>query len=163
MAVEMSLLPRNHKVNTVGGTDDVYRESPALKAQIEGRRTEHRLVSVWHPTTGEKLNVTQFNARDMMRHDGYLDYDPATGKREDEVEDEAAAEEVEASAQDTDYSEEIPDHMKALHGLRDQLTRLGVKVDARWGMKRLREELARFEVPEATPAAVPDVPSPASA
>ena len=163
MAVEMSLLPRNHKVNTVGGDDDVMKESPALKAQLERRRTEHKKVAVWHPTTGEKLMVTQFNARDMLRHDGYLDYDPKTGKREDEVEEEADAEEVGVSAQDADYSEEVPDHMKALHGLRDQLVRLGVKVDARWGMKRLREELARFEVPEATPASVPDVPAPVSA
>jgi hypothetical protein len=155
MAVEMSLLPRHHKVNTVGGGDDEYKSSPAIEAMLSGRRTEHKMVPVWHPETGEKIIVTQFNARDMIRLDGYLDYDP---KAPEQDEDEAAHQ-MEASTVG-DYSAETSPHMKDLQALRDQLLRLGVKVDARWGLKRLKEEVAKFEVEPAKGYVVPEVPEP---
>lgn len=89
---------------------------------------------VWSPDGKREVHLT-FNARDLLNHCGYTDFDPAMrGKR---------SVDADPNSVDEDVDTAIGLDSEELAALRKSLTEAGVKVDARWGKKRLMEEIEK--------------------
>ena len=114
-------------------------------AQIDGARPvdnkrpvslERQIVTVWDPN-GVEQKVMRQNANDLVRHAGWSRKRPITvvaAEAETVSEKSAIKAEVDKTELDT--------AMDALNVLRADAEALGIKVDSRWGKRRLVEEIA---------------------
>lgn len=107
---------------------------------------EKQVVSVWDPE-GNEHKVLRQNANDLVRHAKWTMRSPLVKVIEVAKED---AEAVEVKQADPDQGEspeatELDEAMAKLQALRDKAEGLGIKVDSRWGKKRLNEEIEAIE------------------
>lgn len=101
---------------------------------------ERQTVSVWDPE-GNEHKVMRQNANDLIRHAKWSAKPPL-------VKVISADETVDDQTENTDPDQgvspdvtELDEAMTALQALRDEAEALGIKVDARWGKKRLTTEI----------------------
>lgn len=135
MAIE---LPDDHPLSAQADRGKMQRNtiglSPEeLKAQGNKRPSEPTLTIV--SPDGEVVTMVHFNARDLINHKGWKEVRKQK-TADDVVADDDAADQAGQGVESKEVHEE-------LQGLRDMLTEAGVKVDARWGKKRLMEEIEK--------------------
>jgi len=103
-------------------------------------RIEDRKITIYNKN-GEPEEVERDNARDLIQHHGYTQKPKsAAALVEDDEAEESAAGAKKISPKP--IVEELPDTAKEIIALRERLEAAGVKIDARWGLKRLREVAA---------------------
>ena len=99
------------------------------------RLSDRRLLVIIVSPDGEVVTMVHFNARDLINHKGWKEVRKQK-TADDVVADDDAADQAGQGVESKEVHEE-------LQGLRDMLTEAGVKVDARWGKKRLMEEIEK--------------------
>lgn len=97
---------------------------------------------------GEPEQVLRDNVRDYIQHLGYTQrpYKPAQATTEDGAGEEVVGKVNRPSPKEV--VEEPTDTAKEIVALREKLDAAGVKVDSRWGLKRLREVAADLNTDE---------------
>lgn len=97
------------------------------------------IVTVWDPE-GNPHQVTRGNLHDAISRPGWSPRPPASEVEDISDEDQEIADTDPDQGSNPDKTE-LDEAMTALQALRDEAEALGVKVDARWGKKRLSEEI----------------------
>lgn len=112
-------------------------------ASIKGApRITDPVVTLYSPE-GQPVSVPRDNVRDHVQHLGFTLKPKAAAVVEDDEAGEGAGKQPKISPKAV--VEELPDTAKEIIALREKLDAAGVKVDARWGLKRLREVVADLE------------------
>lgn len=125
--------------------------SPPITAPMNAKRPEPDMVQVVHPTTGEVLDVTPSNARDMVRLDGWLMH-VKNEPKQDESEEEENLDDDGGSEPKLDEEGKPVFDADELGQLRKEFYELaGHEADGRFGKKALNEAIAKLK--EAPPAA----------
>lgn len=133
--------------NTIGGEPPALPDS--MLARVEFAKSSRAIdpeMSVRNPETGEVLTLSRPNARDYINH---LGWEEVTAAAETAEEDD---DEVESPGVLADRSTNGK-AASEIDMLRDRIRATGALVDLRWGLNRLREQVAEIEKAEAAKAA----------
>jgi hypothetical protein len=125
--------------------------SPTRVGTIAGKeikRTAEKMLWVKSPD-GEVVLINQSNAFDLVNHNKWSWHKPKAAEAP-EAPVEAEAKPAEAKTVETPKDEE-PKEPSPLDVLRAEATALGIPVDARWGVRTLKEKIeeAKDEAPAA--------------